>query len=111
MDLIQTQIILSALGCRFILINVSYYIELLKQLLRFGLVRWTNGYKKCFKPSPLFPLWQNVASQAQSLPPMSQAAPTNGMAYMGYQPYSMQVCILTQRIEHSPLAQAHDSDL
>lgn len=33
---------------------------------------------------------QNVASQAQSLPPMSQAAPTNGMAYMGYQPYSMQ---------------------
>lgn len=33
---------------------------------------------------------QNVVSQAQSLPPMSQAAPTNGMAYMGYQPYSMQ---------------------
>ncbi|XP_017309618.1 hepatocyte growth factor-regulated tyrosine kinase substrate isoform X3 [Ictalurus punctatus] len=34
--------------------------------------------------------YQNVASQSQSLPPMSQAAPTNGMAYMGYQPYSMQ---------------------
>ncbi|XP_047663804.1 hepatocyte growth factor-regulated tyrosine kinase substrate isoform X2 [Tachysurus fulvidraco] len=34
--------------------------------------------------------YQNVPSQAQSLPPMSQAAPTNGMAYMGYQPYSMQ---------------------
>ncbi|XP_051987998.1 hepatocyte growth factor-regulated tyrosine kinase substrate isoform X3 [Xyrauchen texanus] len=34
--------------------------------------------------------YQNVVSQAQSLPPMSQAAPTNGMAYMGYQPYSMQ---------------------
>lgn len=24
------------------------------------------------------------------MPPMSQAAPTNGMGYMGYQPYSMQ---------------------
>lgn len=24
------------------------------------------------------------------MPPMSQAGPTNGMAYMGYQPYSMQ---------------------
>ncbi|RXN03920.1 hepatocyte growth factor-regulated tyrosine kinase substrate isoform X1 [Labeo rohita] len=34
--------------------------------------------------------YQNVVSQAQSLPPMSQAAPTNGIAYMGYQPYSMQ---------------------
>lgn len=34
---------------------------------------------------------QNVASQAQSMPPMSQAAPTNGMGgYMGYQPYGMQ---------------------
>lgn len=33
---------------------------------------------------------QNVVSQAQSMPPMSQAAPTNGMTYMGYQPYSMQ---------------------
>lgn len=33
---------------------------------------------------------QNVVSQAQSLPPMSQAAPANGMGYMGYQPYSMQ---------------------
>lgn len=33
---------------------------------------------------------QNVVSQAQSLPPMSQAVPTNGMGYMGYQPYSMQ---------------------
>lgn len=27
---------------------------------------------------------------------MSQAAPTNGMAYMGYQPYSMQVRILAR---------------
>uniref|UniRef100_A0A671MMF6 Hepatocyte growth factor-regulated tyrosine kinase substrate n=1 Tax=Sinocyclocheilus anshuiensis TaxID=1608454 RepID=A0A671MMF6_9TELE len=34
--------------------------------------------------------YQNVVSQAQSLPPMSQVAPTNGIAYMGYQPYSMQ---------------------
>lgn len=33
---------------------------------------------------------QNVVSQAQTMPPMSQAGPTNGMAYMGYQPYSMQ---------------------
>lgn len=33
---------------------------------------------------------QNVASQAQSMPPMSQAPPTNGMGYMGYQPYNMQ---------------------
>lgn len=33
---------------------------------------------------------QNVVSQAQSIPPMSQAAPTNGMAYMSYQPYNMQ---------------------
>lgn len=32
---------------------------------------------------------QNV-SQAQSMPSMSQTAPTNGMGYMGYQPYSMQ---------------------
>lgn len=31
-----------------------------------------------------------MASQAQTMPPMSQAAPTNGMGYMGYQPYSMQ---------------------
>lgn len=35
-------------------------------------------------------LVQNVVSQAQTMPPMSQAGPTNGMAYMGYQPYSMQ---------------------
>ncbi|XP_062305491.1 hepatocyte growth factor-regulated tyrosine kinase substrate isoform X5 [Osmerus eperlanus] len=34
--------------------------------------------------------YQNVVSQAQSLPPMPQPAPTNGMAYMGYQPYGMQ---------------------
>ncbi|XP_056609503.1 hepatocyte growth factor-regulated tyrosine kinase substrate isoform X3 [Triplophysa dalaica] len=34
--------------------------------------------------------YQNVVSQAQSLPPMSQAAPTNGIAYMGYQQYNMQ---------------------
>uniref|UniRef100_A0A8C1YV10 Hepatocyte growth factor-regulated tyrosine kinase substrate n=1 Tax=Cyprinus carpio TaxID=7962 RepID=A0A8C1YV10_CYPCA len=34
--------------------------------------------------------YQNVVSQAQSLPPMSQAAHTNGITYMGYQPYSMQ---------------------
>uniref|UniRef100_A0A8P4KT46 Hepatocyte growth factor-regulated tyrosine kinase substrate n=1 Tax=Dicentrarchus labrax TaxID=13489 RepID=A0A8P4KT46_DICLA len=34
--------------------------------------------------------YQNVASQAQSMPPMSQAAPTNGMGYIGYQPYNMQ---------------------
>ncbi|XP_026074611.1 hepatocyte growth factor-regulated tyrosine kinase substrate-like isoform X5 [Carassius auratus] len=34
--------------------------------------------------------YQNVVSQAQSLPPMSQAPPTNGIAYMGYQPYNMQ---------------------
>lgn len=34
--------------------------------------------------------YQNVASQAQSLPPMSQAAPANGLGYMGYQPYGMQ---------------------
>ncbi|KAG1931344.1 hepatocyte growth factor-regulated tyrosine kinase substrate [Pimephales promelas] len=35
--------------------------------------------------------YQNVVSQAQSLPPMSQAPPTNGVAYMGYhQPYNMQ---------------------
>ena len=33
---------------------------------------------------------QNSVSQAQSMPPMSQPAPTNGMGYMGYQPYSMQ---------------------
>lgn len=33
---------------------------------------------------------QNVVSQAQTMPPMSQAAPTNGMGYMGYQPYNMQ---------------------
>lgn len=33
---------------------------------------------------------QNVVSQAQTMPPMSQAGPTNGMAYMGYQPYTMQ---------------------
>uniref|UniRef100_A0A673NII0 Hepatocyte growth factor-regulated tyrosine kinase substrate n=1 Tax=Sinocyclocheilus rhinocerous TaxID=307959 RepID=A0A673NII0_9TELE len=38
--------------------------------------------------------YQNVVSQAQSLPPMSQVAPTNGIAYMGYQPYSMQVRLL-----------------
>ncbi|KTG31855.1 hypothetical protein cypCar_00025659, partial [Cyprinus carpio] len=34
--------------------------------------------------------YQNVVSQAQSLPPMSQAPPTNGITYMGYQPYNMQ---------------------
>ncbi|XP_049601811.1 hepatocyte growth factor-regulated tyrosine kinase substrate isoform X5 [Syngnathus scovelli] len=34
--------------------------------------------------------YQSVASQAQSLPPMSQAAPANGMGYMGYPTYSMQ---------------------
>ncbi|XP_063076929.1 hepatocyte growth factor-regulated tyrosine kinase substrate isoform X3 [Engraulis encrasicolus] len=34
--------------------------------------------------------YQNVASQAQSVPHMSQAGPTNGIAYMGYQPYNMQ---------------------
>ncbi|XP_074551866.1 hepatocyte growth factor-regulated tyrosine kinase substrate isoform X2 [Halichoeres trimaculatus] len=34
--------------------------------------------------------YQNVVSQAQSMPPMTQAAPTNGMGYMGYQPYNMQ---------------------
>ncbi|TRY93198.1 hypothetical protein DNTS_006320 [Danionella cerebrum] len=34
--------------------------------------------------------YQNVVSQAQSLPPMSQAPSTNGIAYMGYQPYGMQ---------------------
>lgn len=33
---------------------------------------------------------QNVVSQAQTMPPMSHAAPTNGMGYMGYQPYGMQ---------------------
>lgn len=33
---------------------------------------------------------QNVVSQPQTMPPMSQAAPTNGMGYMGYQPYNMQ---------------------
>uniref|UniRef100_A0A8C1Q8F7 Hepatocyte growth factor-regulated tyrosine kinase substrate n=1 Tax=Cyprinus carpio TaxID=7962 RepID=A0A8C1Q8F7_CYPCA len=38
--------------------------------------------------------YQNVVSQAQSLPPMSQAAHTNGITYMGYQPYSMQVRLL-----------------
>ena len=36
---------------------------------------------------------QNVVSQAQSMPPMSQPAPTNGMGYMGYQPYGMQSMI------------------
>lgn len=40
--------------------------------------------------SCLFLFVQNVVSQAQTMPPMSQAGPTNGMAYMGYQPYSMQ---------------------
>ncbi|XP_042561629.1 hepatocyte growth factor-regulated tyrosine kinase substrate isoform X3 [Clupea harengus] len=34
--------------------------------------------------------YQNVASQAQSMPPMPQAGPTNGITYMGYQPYNMQ---------------------
>ncbi|XP_077415832.1 hepatocyte growth factor-regulated tyrosine kinase substrate isoform X4 [Vanacampus margaritifer] len=34
--------------------------------------------------------YQNVASQAQNLAPMTQAAPTNGMGYMGYPSYSMQ---------------------
>ncbi|CAG01108.1 unnamed protein product [Tetraodon nigroviridis] len=34
--------------------------------------------------------YQNVVSQAQSMPPISQAVPTNGMGYMGYQPYNMQ---------------------
>ncbi|XP_036003817.1 hepatocyte growth factor-regulated tyrosine kinase substrate isoform X2 [Fundulus heteroclitus] len=42
-----------------------------------------------YQPTPTQP-YQNVASQAQSLPQMSQAAPTNGMAYMSYQPYNMQ---------------------
>lgn len=40
--------------------------------------------------SDKFLIVQNVVSQAQSMPPMSQAVPTNGMGYMGYQPYSMQ---------------------
>lgn len=31
-----------------------------------------------------------MVSQAQSMPPMSQAVPANGMGYMGYQPYNMQ---------------------
>ncbi|CAL8303627.1 unnamed protein product [Merluccius merluccius] len=34
--------------------------------------------------------YQNVATQPQSVPPMPQSAPANGMGYMGYQPYSMQ---------------------
>ncbi|CAL9693217.1 unnamed protein product [Knipowitschia caucasica] len=34
--------------------------------------------------------YQNVASQAQSLPQMPQTAASNGMAYMSYQPYNMQ---------------------
>ncbi|XP_013880689.1 hepatocyte growth factor-regulated tyrosine kinase substrate isoform X1 [Austrofundulus limnaeus] len=42
-----------------------------------------------YQPTPTQP-YQNVASQAQSLPQMSQAAPANGVAYMSYQPYTMQ---------------------
>lgn len=41
----------------------------------------------------VFVCFQNVVSQAQAMPPMSQTAPTNGMGYMGYQPYSMQSMI------------------
>ncbi|XP_051996038.1 hepatocyte growth factor-regulated tyrosine kinase substrate-like isoform X1 [Xyrauchen texanus] len=48
----------------------------------------TSAYTN-YQPTPTQG-YQNVVSQAQSLPPMSQAAPTNGMAYMGYQPYNMQ---------------------
>ncbi|XP_059892222.1 hepatocyte growth factor-regulated tyrosine kinase substrate isoform X3 [Gadus macrocephalus] len=33
--------------------------------------------------------YQNVATQPQSIPNMPQSAPTNGMAYMGYQQYGM----------------------
>ncbi|XP_018603461.2 hepatocyte growth factor-regulated tyrosine kinase substrate-like isoform X3 [Scleropages formosus] len=46
--------------------------------------------------------YQSAVSQAQSLPPMSQAPPTNGMGYlgpqgvpMGYQPYNMQNMMAT----------------
>ncbi|XP_057673725.1 hepatocyte growth factor-regulated tyrosine kinase substrate-like isoform X2 [Corythoichthys intestinalis] len=46
-------------------------------------------------PAFSLPYAQNAASQAQSLPPMTQAAPTNGMGYMGYPAYSMQKMIST----------------
>ncbi|XP_049332037.1 hepatocyte growth factor-regulated tyrosine kinase substrate isoform X4 [Astyanax mexicanus] len=49
----------------------------------------TNPAYTSYQPTPTQG-YQNVVSQAQSMPPMSQAPPTNGMAYMGYQPYSMQ---------------------
>uniref|UniRef100_A0A8C9VSM0 Hepatocyte growth factor-regulated tyrosine kinase substrate n=1 Tax=Scleropages formosus TaxID=113540 RepID=A0A8C9VSM0_SCLFO len=52
------------------------------------------GWSRRRRPLP----GHSAVSQAQSLPPMSQAPPTNGMGYlgpqgvpMGYQPYNMQV--------------------
>ncbi|XP_028843241.1 hepatocyte growth factor-regulated tyrosine kinase substrate isoform X1 [Denticeps clupeoides] len=49
----------------------------------------SNPAYSSYQPTPAQG-YQNVVSQAQSMPPMSQATPTNGMAYMGYQPYNMQ---------------------
>ncbi|KAM6957543.1 hepatocyte growth factor-regulated tyrosine kinase substrate isoform 2-T2 [Aplochiton taeniatus] len=49
----------------------------------------TNAAYSNYQPTPTQG-YQNAVSQAQSLPPMAQPAPANGMAYMGYPPYSMQ---------------------
>ncbi|XP_023677772.1 hepatocyte growth factor-regulated tyrosine kinase substrate isoform X1 [Paramormyrops kingsleyae] len=49
----------------------------------------TNPAYSSYQPTPT-QAYQNVASQAQPMPPMSQTAPSNGMAYMGYQAYNMQ---------------------
>nr|XP_046191586.1 hepatocyte growth factor-regulated tyrosine kinase substrate-like isoform X3 [Oncorhynchus gorbuscha] len=44
-----------------------------------------------YQPTPTQGYQQNVVSQAQSLPPMSQPPPTNGMSYVAYPPpYAMQ---------------------
>uniref|UniRef100_A0A8D0CMY4 Hepatocyte growth factor-regulated tyrosine kinase substrate n=1 Tax=Scleropages formosus TaxID=113540 RepID=A0A8D0CMY4_SCLFO len=56
------------------------------------------GWSRRRRPLP----GHSAVSQAQSLPPMSQAPPTNGMGYlgpqgvpMGYQPYNMQNMMAT----------------
>uniref|UniRef100_A0A7N5ZW52 Hepatocyte growth factor-regulated tyrosine kinase substrate n=1 Tax=Anabas testudineus TaxID=64144 RepID=A0A7N5ZW52_ANATE len=52
-------------------------------------IRYIHPPYSNYQPTPTQG-YQNVVSQAQSMPPMSQAAPSNGMTYMGYQPYNMQ---------------------
>ncbi|XP_036400578.1 hepatocyte growth factor-regulated tyrosine kinase substrate-like isoform X3 [Megalops cyprinoides] len=49
----------------------------------------TSPAYSSYQPTPTQG-YQSAVSQAQTIPPMSQAAPTNGMGYMGYQPYNMQ---------------------